>query len=215
MGCDIVAIANHRLDTTSIDLLAADLSVRMNAMVKYGHRNDDYDFVPVGVVGSGDCVLHLCCDLDDDDEPGTIVYELYDSVDYKSYNISIYRDCFHAFADYASGRFGIFCGSFTGRYKYWDTELQYRKDVYKEVVLLGGDTAIYTGDQCGASFVGYDADTKPFAAILEKVKALEKVVYVSDWLCGFSGTYQTEDPDAFVDDFLYWPDEAAIARLSE
>lgn len=213
MGCDILATANHRLDTTSIERLATDLSARLQARVKYGHYNDVLDFMEEGGVGAGDRVLHLCNALEESDDKGTIVFELYDSENYSQYYIWIYRDSFRAFADYPSGRFGIFCRTFTGKYRYWERELQYRKDVYTEVLLLGGDTAIYHGDQCGASFVGYDAETMPFATILERVKALKNVVNMSGWLRSFSGNYLGNEPDAFIDDFSYWPTlEEILAR---
>jgi len=154
--------------------------------------------------------LHLCSLNESSDSVGTIVYELYDGKDYEQYNIWIYRDCFQAFADYPSGRFGIFSDSFTGRYKYWDSELQYRQDVYAEALLLGGNTAIYHGDQCCAAFVSYDAETQSFATILNKVKALKNVVYIADWLRNFSGTYLQDDPEAFIDDFSYWPELSDI-----
>ncbi len=214
MGCDIVAIANHGLDTASLELLAADLSMRLNALVRFGYRNEEYDFVPGGEVGSGARVLNLCSDLEDDDYPGVVAYNLYDGSDYERYYIWIHRDCFRVFADYPSGRFGIFCHSFMGKDKYWDDKLQYRIDVYKEALLFGGDTAIYFGDQCGASFVGNDAETMPFAAILHKLSALENVVYLSSWLRDFSGEYEADDPKAFVDDFGYWPEVADMVARS-
>lgn len=212
MGCDISAIANHRLDTSSIERLAADIAARMNARVVYGTEYNFADFVPAGEAGQGPRTLRLCDLREDGDEPGIVAYELFDVPGTGEYNIWIYKDCFLAGADYAPGRFGMFCKHFTGISTDWEDVLQYRKDVYAEATLLGGDTAIYYGDQGGASFVGYDAESKPFAAVLSKVAALRgKAINIDDWLRGFSGTYERREPDAFIDNFGYWPEGAEIA----
>ena len=92
MGCDIVATANHRLDTTSIERLAADVSARMQAVVMYGYDDADFNFVELGTTGSGQRVLRLSSLIEESDTPATIVYQLYDSNDYEQYNTWIYRD---------------------------------------------------------------------------------------------------------------------------
>jgi hypothetical protein len=190
MGCDISAKANHGLTTTSIDALAADIAARMNARVVYGTEHDLADFV------------RLCEMREKGDGPEVVAYELFDVPGAGDYSIYIYQDCFLAGADYAPGRFGMFCKHFTGVYTDWEDVVQYRRDVHAEATLLGGDTAIYYGDQCGASFVGYDAESMPFAAVLSKVTALRgKALNIDDWLRGFSGTYEYREPDAFIDRF--------------
>jgi len=40
MGHDIMAIANHQLNTKSLPLLAEDLSNRLQVNVQYGYRDD-------------------------------------------------------------------------------------------------------------------------------------------------------------------------------
>ena len=211
MGCDISAIVNHRLTTSSIDVLAADIAARMQVRVVYGTEHNFTDFVPAGEAGQGPRTLRLCDMREDDDEPEIVAYELFNVPGTGDYSIYIYKDCFLAGTDYGPGRFGMFCKYFTGIYTDWEDVVQYRKDVCAEATLLGGNTAIYYGDQCGASFVGYDAESMPFAAVLSKVVALRgKAVNIDDWLRGFSGTYERREPDAFIDNFSYWPNVADI-----
>jgi hypothetical protein len=205
MVCDISAIANHKLVTTGIAALAADIAARMNARVVYGTEHDLADFVPAGEAGEGTRTLRLCDLREKGDGPEVVAYELFDVPGTGTYNIWIYKDCFLSDAAYGPGRFGMFCKRFTGIYPDWEDVLQYRRDVHTEATLLGGDTAIYFGDQCGASFVGYDADSMPFAAILTKVLALRgKALNIDDWLHSFSGTYEYREPDAFIDRFGCW-----------
>jgi hypothetical protein len=206
MGSDICAVANHQLATSSIEVLAADVAQRMQVRVVYGVEHDLSDFEAQGERGQGTRTLRLSSLREEDEDADILVYELYDEPGKGEYAAYIYRDCFLAAADYAPGRFSLFCNSYTGKQNEQDAALKYRKDVYAEVQLLGGDTAIYFGDESSASFVLEDADTMPFAAILRKVKALKQIVDIGEWHRAFSGTYMAKAPGGFIDDFSYWPD---------
>jgi hypothetical protein len=206
MSSNICAVGNHSLDTTSIEALAADVAQRMQVRVQYGTEQNFTDFVVLGEYGQGARTLRLCNLTEPDEAANVVVYELYDEPGKGEYNTYIYKDCFRASADYASEQFGIFCSNYTGKNKGWESVLQYRKDVHTELMLLGGNTAIYYADQGVADFVSYEAETTPFATLLHKVKAMKKMVDVSGWLQSFSGNYLTADPVAFVDDFSYWPE---------
>lgn len=205
MECDISAIANHNLITTSIDALAADIAQRMQVQVQYGTEQNFTDFVVLGTHGQGTRTLRLCDLREPDDEPDVVAYELFDVPGTGDYNSYIYKDCFLAGTHFAPGNWAVFCKYFTGKNTHWEDVVQYRKDVYAEATLLGGNTAIYFGDQCGASFVGYDAESMPFAAVLSKVVALRgKAINIDEWLHGFTGAYQQREPDAFIDHFGNW-----------
>lgn len=206
MSSNICAVGNHQLDTTSIEALAADIAQRMKVRVQYGTEQNFTDFVVLGERGEGTRTLRLCDLRERDEEEDVVVYELYDVPGKGEYNVYIYQDCFRADAEYVSEQFGIFCSNYTGKHNGWESVLQYRKDVYAEVLLLGGNTAIYYADQGVADFVSYDAETTPFATLLHKVKAMKKAVELSAWLRSFSGNFLTAEPVAFVDDFSYWPD---------
>jgi hypothetical protein len=206
MSSNICAVGNHQLDTTSIEALAADIAQRMKVRVQYGTEQNFTDFVVLGERGEGTRTLRLCDLREQDEAANVVVYELYDEPGKGEYNVYIYQDCFRADAEYVSEQFSIFCSNYTGKYKGWESVLQYRKDVYVEVLLLGGNTAIYYADQGVADFVSYDAETTPFATLLHKVKAMKKAVELSAWLRSFSGNFLTAEPVAFVDDFSYWPD---------
>ena len=210
MSSNICAMASHQLDTSSIEALAADVAQRMQVRVQYGTEQNFTDFVVLGERGEGTRTLRLCDLRERDEDDDVVVYELYDEPGKGEYNTYIYKDCFRASADYASEQFGIFCSNYTGKYKGWESVQQYRQDVYTEVLLLGGNTAIYYADQGVADFVSYDAETTPFATLLHKVKAIKKAVELSAWLRSFSGNFLTADPVAFVDDFSYWPDASDI-----
>lgn len=211
MSSNICAVGNHQLDTSSIEALAVDIAQRMQVRVQYGTEQNFTDFVVLGERGEGTRTLRLCDLRERDEEEDVVVYELYDEPGKGEYNVYIYQDCFRADAEYASEHFSIFCSNYTGKYKGWESVLQYRKDVHAEVLLLGGNNAIYYAEQGVADFVSYDAETTPFATLLHKVKAMKKVVELSGWLRSFSGNFLTADPVAFVDDFSFWPDVTDIS----
>lgn len=211
MGSDISAIANHALVTTSIALLAADIAGRMNVRVVYGTESNFADFVPVGEAGEGERTLRLCDMREKGDGPEVVAYELFDVPGTGTYSTYIYKDCFLAAADFMPGTYNLFCKHFTAPTTDWTAVTQYRRDVQAEATMLGGDTAIYYADQGAAAFIGYDADSMPFAVIINKVIALRgKALNIDNWLRDFSGTYERRDPDAFIDNFGFEPTASDI-----
>lgn len=142
MGYDVLSVGNHRLNTNDIEQLASNLSVRLNANVKYGHlnnenTNDDHAFIELGQYGYSEVVYHLYdfYHFDRQREPSkfrdTICFEILLEKYYDEYSAFIYRDSFVA-NEYYSNRWWRFCRNFTGELEQWDYLEEFRKSVFKK-----------------------------------------------------------------------------------
>jgi hypothetical protein len=203
MNSDVQVLANHRLNTTNIENLAADIAQRFGATVVYGTEDHFANFVTKGQAGAGARQMRLSDLREPGDDADIVVYELYDVPGTGTYNIWIFRDSFLADANYGEGQWGVFAQHFTGQPTNWNALMNYRRTVNNEVVQLGGDTAIYYAEDGDASFAAYDAEENTFASILGKVQLLgSKTVAIDNWLSG--NIVAGKKTQAFIDTFTNW-----------
>ena len=213
MGIDPNALCNHKLNTTNISTLAADLSVILDAAVTYGYQQSEepFDDVVLGIAGAGKSKLvrlreydYLHTDRDPEDEHGA-QYECSGFDDGTGCEVwmNIYKDCFEA-SCYFIGRWGWYVRTFTGENDSWEHMLEYRRKIWEETKLFGGDTALIYADSGSAYVLKGDPHNIPFAHIVENMISHPGFLNVSAWMRDESAPF-VDDPMVFLDDFSFWP----------
>lgn len=161
MGHDICAIGNHKLNTTSMEGLAQDLSDRIDATVEFGYIEDVYiesedEYIEKQIVkgkvekgGRPKWFLEEVDYLDKIECPDFYSnlgchYHFSCTADKNSFYI--YQHCFFPNIEY-DGRWWNFYKHFNGVLKDWFELDLFRKRIVKAVKKFGGDSAIYIGDE--------------------------------------------------------------------
>ena len=224
MGHDIKAVSGHKLNTSSMESLAKDLSDRLDVTIVYGYSDDtfiegiskgDHEFIVLGKVEKETKYIWTLRDWDYLDrivEPtkyeGSVSYDL--TIEYGRHNqyLNIYKYVFESSADY-EGRWWCFCRHFTGELDYWPGLDFFRRCVYTESHKLGGNAAIYFDDQGPSAFIFEmeDFGTPTFEDIVDKVKEKfgEDFLNISEFVTKYDDTTIPHKPDkyplAFYDDF--------------
>jgi hypothetical protein len=219
MGVDPTALGNHRLNTTGIAALAADLSTIFNAEVTYGYQQDDepFDDVVLGIAGAGKSKKMWLRDYENPLAPrpphdNGLQYECsgFDNGCGEEISMNIYRDSFEA-TPYFGGRWGYYVRTYNGRYGGWPQMLAYRRKVYGQIQLLGGDTAlIYADSGSGYALQGNPYHT-PFHQLVQHMVSHPGFLRVSDWMRDENAPF-LDDPMVFLDDFSYWPSDAQMVE---
>ncbi len=214
MGIDPNPIGNHKLNTTSIATLAQDLSKILDAEVTYGYQGyeEPYDDVVLGIVGAGKSKQVRLLENDylhkergeAGDEEG-LQYECSGFNDGYGCNtwINIYKDCFDP-PYYFAGRWYFYQRIFIGECDDWAHMFAYRRKIFEEIQLFGGDAVLIHADSSSPNVLEDDPYIIPFNRIVENVKTHPGFLDVSVWLRDDAAPFM-ENPLIFFDDFSYWP----------
>jgi hypothetical protein len=165
MGHGVTVLGQHRINTSTLETTASDLSEAFNATVQYGYMDIWVDlknrtersnkFVELGKVERKNCPVYLLCDsfyMDKIYAPetykGEMNYDFYGMNDGAS--ISIYQDSFSCNTHFDS-RWNNFVRFFQGQFfadSGWFAYIkEFRKTVQDEIKLLSGKHALYGDDQ--------------------------------------------------------------------
>lgn len=213
MGIDPCALGKHKLNTTSLAALAEDLAIVFDAQVTYGYQADEapYDEVVLGIAGKGKTRKLTLREEDyfhTDREPGYedgLRYECYPFDDGTECDTTmwIYKDCFEA-TYYFIGRWYWYRSTFTGHDDNWEYMLEYRRRIFEEIKLMGGDRAVICPDSSYHGLMDPDPYTDSFSTIEAYIKSHPSFLDVSAWLRDDSSPFP-ENPLLYLDDFSYWP----------
>ena len=218
MGIDVCALVQHDLDTSTPEVLARQLSARLNATIIYGYRDDvgsdpTWKFIQQGTVGNNEELMYRLewkRSWEAMGEAATgIEYELYDCKE-AGRSIDIYNYCFSAHAVFA-GRWGTFCNFFMKcpSLPYREESVHdFRKEVLAEWRQLGcGDFVLYVPDSCIHSSLvfnfAYEGRWEDVMAFITDLGQKEIVVDMGKWYA--APVHYDDCPVAFIDDFSYWP----------
>lgn len=210
MGTHVETIANHKLNTTNVQALAEDLSHRLNAIVKYGYVNDrnitdDFEFKEQGRFGAGEDMYRVHDTyyferLDNTSEcKGKTCFELILENSPNDFGLYIFRDSFLPDNHY-NGKWWSFCKIFMGELNWWDSIDQFRKESYRQTLLLGGESALYLADQGEGSFDAFELEKISFNEFFNKVKENSNHIDITEWIES-GGNVPMDYPPAFIDDF--------------
>lgn len=221
MGIDPLALGNHKLNTSCLATLAADLSVAFDAQVTYGYTADEepYEAVVLGIAGEGKARQLKLWDNDyfhTERAPGEedgLQYDCYHFDDGTRCNTTmwIYKDCFET-TFYFIGRWFWYHSTFTGEHDDWEHMLAYRRKIQEEIMLMGGDTAVIHPDSSYHQLMHPDPYIEAFSTIVANIKTQPNFLDVSAWLRNDDAPFP-DNPLLFLDDFSYWPTaEQMVAR---
>lgn len=221
MGHDVIAIGNHKLNTTSIITTAVDLSKALDVTVSYGYLDDwtdletgkqgSYEFIELGRVERNNTIFFLKDGLYTEklhtkQYTNETAYEFY-GANYDATSFYVFPHCIEAHTHFAS-RWWNFVSYFQGKF-YGDEDWfryinEYRRSVFNEVKRLGGNCALYGDDQGESYYIFEDAMTQPFDAIVEKLKNDfgDACLTISNFQKQYSsGRFEPIEYKAFIDDF--------------
>jgi hypothetical protein len=187
MGHDIIAIGNHKLNTTSLHTTAIDLSEAFDVSVSYGYADDwidletgkegSFQFIELGRIERNNTLYFLRDSLYTDrlhtkQYADETEYDFY-GADYDETSFYVYPRCIKAHT-YFDSRWWNFVRYFQGKFygdKDWVGYINnYRQHVYNEIKRLGGSCALYGDDQGDSYYIIEDAMTLPFDTIAKKLK---------------------------------------------
>lgn len=217
MGHDVIAIGQHRIDTSAIITVARQLAPVFNATIRYGYVDEwenadkdisaSFDFIEQGQIKMAGDAIYTLNDFyytDRIHEPAfdhfTVDYELAYEMGGAAYKIDILKNAFRRNANF-DGRWWNFCRFFTGEIEDRSYLDAYRKEVYEEVKRMGGEFAVYVDDQGKSAWVDND-DQLEWNTTLTKLKTefVDDFVNVSSFFMN-NHSYLHDFPLAFYDDF--------------
>lgn len=233
MGHDVLAIANHAINTASIVTTAIDIANYLNTTIEFGHRDDWiikynnrnikglFEFIPIGkIIKPENEGLQLYDNYYNDKlyhpeqyDPKKKYYGLIES--YRISNLEKYtyigREVFTSDTRF-DGRWWDFLEYFNLQKVRYNDILGYRKSVLLQVMQLGGSEAFYIDDQGPSEILEQMTETYSWQQIKEKAFTdfASEMLHVSHWAQHREEYTSVIDYKVFYDDFADLKEEWKI-----
>ncbi len=221
---ELIALGQHGLDTSSLEVLARDLSDRLGVTVLYGYQDDwldpergfegTYEFIETGRVDKGTAWMYFLRDYYHCDRlyspgqyEGSVCFELFDYKTPEDFELLIYKESFKCSAPFAA-RWWSFSRYFNGEGNIAESEMGitwFRNRVKQEVHNLGGKYAFYGDDQGASKYltdIGEEKTWEEIYAQLQKDFGASFLNISRFMLRKDESKYKREGYcNAFIDDF--------------